>query len=293
MTPAETAALDRYTRGGGGLLAAELGWGWLQLNPGKTLTQHGGNRLLASAGLLWADGTLDRTSPPGFEARTPPSAVFNASTALDTLYASNLTPAGTPDEFPQAVETLLLSARTLPADDTLLLPRLDALRTAHLADPALALAQPITPGEPLDRLLLTLQIQQEMHLPADQVRALPAATAFPGAVPATAPRVTRTVEIDTAIPDWHSTGLYAAPGETVMVTVPSDAVRRGLGVRIGAHTDTLWQLAKWERAPEITRTFPLHATNTQAANAFGGPVYIIVPAELQGGPGFRDNQPRR
>ena len=277
LSPTETAALDRYTRGGGGLLAAELGWGWLQLNPGKTLTQHGGDRLLAPAGLLWADGTLDRTSTQGYVTGMPPGTVFNASAALDTVLA------GTSDEMPQAVETTLLAARTLPPGDTLLLPRLEALRAAHRSDPLLALQQPITQAQPLGRLLLTLEVQRAMQLPADQVWALPAAATFPGLVPDTAPRVTRTVPIDTSIPDWHSTGLYAAPGETVTVTVPADAAHLGLQVRIGAHTDPLWQLAKWERAPEITRAFPLRAARTEAANAFGGPVYVVVPPGCKAG----------
>lgn len=277
LSSTETAVLDRYARGGGGLLAAELGWGWLQLNPGKNLTQHGGDRLLGPAGLLWADGTLDRTSARGYGAGTPPAAVFNASTALDAVLA------GTADGMPQAVETTLLAARTLPPGDTLLLPRLEALRAAHRSDPALALQQPITQAEPLERLLLTLEVQKAMHLPADQVRALPAAATFPGLVPDTAPRVTRTVTVDTAVPDWHSTGLYAAPGEAITVTVPADAARLGLQARIGAHTDALWQLAKWERAPEITRAFPLRAVSTQAADAFGGPVYVVVPPGCKAG----------
>ena len=277
LAPSETAALDRYGRGGGGLLAAELGWGWLQLNPGKTLTQHGGNRLLGPAGLLWADGTLDCTSAQGFAAGTPPAAVFNASTALNTVLT------GTAHGMAQAVATTLLAARTLPPGDTLLLPRLEALRAAHRSDPALSLQQPITQGQPLERLLLTLEVERAMHLPADRVRALPAAAAFPGLVPDAAPRVTRTVTVDTHVPDWHSTGLYAAPGETITVTVPEAAAGLGLEVRIGAHTDALWQLPKWERAPEITRVFPLRAARTVAANAFGGPVYVVVPAGCKAG----------
>lgn len=284
LAPAETAALDRYARGGGGLLAAEFGWGWLQLNPGKTLAQHGGNRLLAPAGLLWADGTLDRTSAQGFGAGMPPTAVFNASAALDAVLAATPAPVGAPNEaLPQAVETTLLAARTLPPGDRLLRPRLEALRAAHQSDSALALAQPITQATSLSRLLLTLQIQRAMQLPPDQEQALPAATAFPGLVPATAPRITRTITIDTSVPEWHSTGLYAAPGETLTVAVPAAAARLGLQVRIGAHTDTLWQAAKWERAPEITRAFPIHGTRTLAANAFGGPVYIVVPPGCKAG----------
>ena len=282
LAPAETAALSGYIRGGGGLLSAELGWGWLQLNPGKPLPQHGGNRLLAQAGLLWADGTLNRTSPNGFLAGTPPSSAFNASAALGIVLHTPQTVGASPD-LPQAVETTLLAARTLPPGDQLLQPQLEAIRLQHQSDPALRLAQPLTTQEPLARLLLTLQIQHSMHQPPNRVEALPAAAKFPGLVPTEAPRVTRAVEIDTSVPDWHSTGLYAAPGETVIVTVSPEAARLGLKVRIGAHTDTLWQLAKWERAPEITRTFPISGTRTPAANSFGGPIYLVVPAGCSAG----------
>ena len=278
LAAVETAALDRYTRGGGGLLAAELGWGWLQLNPNKTLTQHGGDRLLGPAGLLWADGTVDRTSALGYAAGPPPiPALFNGTTALDSVLS------GAPDGAAQAVATTLLAARTLPPDDVLLLPRLEALRAAHLSDAALTLQQPITSAQPLERLLLTLEVQRAMHLPPDQVRALPAAATFPDLVPADALRVTRTVQVDTDVPAWHSTGLYAAPGEMITVTVPKAAARLGLQVRIGAHTDALWQLSKWERAPEITRVFPLSTARTVAASAFGGPIYVVVPPGSKAG----------
>lgn len=283
LPPAETTALDSYLRGGGGLLAAELGWGWLQLNPGKTLPQHGGNRLLEAAGLLWSDGGLDRTGPRGFLAATPPADIFNASASLDRVLADNAQTPTPSSEMAQSVETVLLAARTLPPDDKILLPRLDALRVQHQSDPALRLEKPITARDPVARLLLTLQIQRAMHLPASEVAASPAAATFPGLVPATAPRVTRTVEIDAHVPDWHSTGLYAAPGETITVTIPGNALRQGLGVRIGAHTDTLWQLARWDRAPDITRVFPLRERRTLAANAFGGPVYIVVPHGCKAG----------
>jgi hypothetical protein len=37
---ASRPALDTFIRGGGGLVTAGLGWGWLQLNPDKTLSDH-------------------------------------------------------------------------------------------------------------------------------------------------------------------------------------------------------------------------------------------------------------
>ena len=119
-----------------------------------------------------------------------------------------------------------------------------------------------------------------MQLPPEQVQASPAAADFPGLPPADAPRLTRTVTVDTAVPRWHSTGLYAAPGEVITVTVPATAADAKLHVRIGCHKDLLWseKIAAWKRVPEITRSFPITKTVTRAANAFGGPVYLEVPA---------------
>ena len=59
LTEGQVRAVAQFVQQGGGLVASSLGWGWLQLHPGKTLpTDHPGNRLLAPAGIVWLDGTL-------------------------------------------------------------------------------------------------------------------------------------------------------------------------------------------------------------------------------------------
>ena len=122
-------------------------------------------------------------------------------------------------------------------------------------------------------------LNQLASLPPEQVTAHPAAEDFPGAVPADAPRITRVIEIDARVPRWHSTGLYAAPGEVITVSVPDEATREKLEVRIGCHKDKLWaeRIQSWKRVPDITRTFRMNTRLTKAANAFGGPIYIVVP----------------
>ncbi len=280
---AQAAAVAAFIRSGGGLLTGDTAWGWLQLNPGKTLTaDHGGNKLLSPAGLVWADGGLDRTSEKGFAA--VPSGTLSAVEGLAhagaALTALEDQAAGkrqlTKDELAQAGKAVTHAARALLPDDTIMRPRLQALEQQYAAAAVPTPQKPLALDQALPRLALALQTQKLASAPPEQAQAHPAAADFPGAVPADAPRITRIVSVDTSVPGWHSTGLYAAPGEVITVTLPPDS-DAPLQVQVGCHTDRLWHLDTWKRCPEIVRRFPLKGGVTKAANAFGGLVYLVVP----------------
>lgn len=114
---------------------------------------------------------------------------------------------------------------------------------------------------------------------------------FPGAVESPE-RVTRMVAYDAGLvhrwdtknggapnlytsPDvWQETGLYAAPGEVVVVKVASLPAHRVIKVIIGCHRDGLLKLDKWNRFPVIARTFELKVGENKVANAFGGQLFI-------------------
>ncbi len=279
LTPNEQRAVTAFARRGGGVIGAETGWGYLQTHPNNTLMDNGGNTVFVHAGILFAGGMLDKTAKDGFvvsgDDAAPNAPLLQASSALSALLQKRLL---TPDENAQAVWTLSEAAQALPAEDTVLMPRLRAVRAREQADFTDLVARPVTLANPLARLAFTLQVREAADLPAGKIKADPSAVSFPGAVNSGAPRVTQKIVADTRVPEWHSTGLYAAPGEIITVTLPENAARKGgLRVRIGAHRDTLWHLPTWKRAPEITRTFALDAVSIRAANAFGGPVFIEVP----------------
>jgi hypothetical protein len=277
-TAGEVAAVSAFIRNGGGFLSGDTPWGWLQLNPGKSLTaDHGGNQLIAPAGLVWADGGLDRTSELGFAAGQTPADLVHAGRALTAVTGQADDRKLSKEELAQATWSITQAARSVLPDDQIILPRLREMEQQHSAEAVPGPDQPLKLDQPLARLALTLQMEQVQRAPAGAVRAHPAADLFPGAVPADAPRVAKTLAINTAVPAWHSTGLYAAPGEVITVTLPQEAADQGLQVHIGCHTDGLWGLDTWKRCPEIVRWFGLSETVTRAANAFGGPVYIDVP----------------
>ncbi len=135
-------------------------------------------------------------------------------------------------------------------------------------------------------------VREHLRTPPESVRAHPAAADFPGSVPADAPRLTRTLTIDATQPvghatsplsqpyshRWHSTGLYAAPGELVTVTMPAAVAEAGgFFVRVGAHSQDISVREEWTRMPVISRRFPVTAATTLVANAFGGLIYVEVP----------------
>ena len=140
--------------------------------------------------------------------------------------------------------------------------------------------QPVGKADVVTQLASALFVLEHSYTSPESVRAHPAAKDFPGPVPAGAPRITRSISIDTAVPRWHSTGLYAAPGELVTVTVPTEIAKSdGFGVRVGAHSDRIWRRPEWTRMPAISRYFPIYETETLVANAFGGLIYVDVPAD--------------
>ena len=114
----------------------------------------------------------------------------------------------------------------------------------------------------------------------DAIRKHPSADAFPGAVPAKAQRVTETIRWNSNAYGKVSTGLYVPPGEKVTVTLPPNVVDRGLKARIGLHSTTL-SLDKFrtlKRFPSVSRIYELKSTTTTIASAFGGLLYLELPA---------------
>lgn len=273
------AAAQAWITAGGGLIAADCGWGWAQLNPGRSLVgDHPGNLLLYPAGLLWTEGYAHRNSPQGFSLDGSPSAYLNASAALEALVRQERDQIALDrGQQAEAVHSIQQALSVLPADDTVLLERLRALRAAAGRAAVPGPQTPIRSADGLPGALVALDVHELKTQAARALAAHPAAEIFPGPVPAAAESVAATVKIDTRIPGWHSTGLYAVPGQLVVVRLPPPAAAGGLELRIGCHSDLLWGHSEWRRMPEICRTWPLREATTEGANGLGGLVYIDVP----------------
>ncbi|MBI5772747.1 MAG: hypothetical protein HZA89_03265 [Verrucomicrobia bacterium] len=282
VKPGDVDGILKFIRAGGGFITAGTGWGWKSLNPGRELaTDFALNRILAGTGVMIADGTAGDTTQGGFTVNPSVPTLAHAGRALLAAVAhTEGTAKLSSADATLASATLVAAAECLPSNDTALLPRLRALAANPKVTSVPSPKSPVKSDNLAGRILVTMQGQALRKLPPEKIRAHTAAEFFPGLPPKGAPRVqSASVLVNTGIPGWRSTGLYAAPGDLVTALIPAGAVGKKLQLRIGAHKDELWHLDSWKRFPEITRVFPLKGTVTKAACAFGGLIYIEVPKD--------------
>jgi Peptidase M60, enhancin and enhancin-like/N-terminal domain of M60-like peptidases len=275
-------ALTIFVRSGGGVVMDSLGWGWLQTHPNQTLSgDHGGNKLFTRLGLAWADGFFEKTGTRGWKADLGPLELLHARTALTALqkHADGGVPLS-PEDLAQVGHTLTTAIGPLSFEEPRFLPQVVALTRRFAAN----VAFPIGADQPVARLSAVLEHSFMRRGPVDRQPAHISSGTFPGSIAFDAPRLESvSVAFSGGVPGWHATGLYAAPGAPLTVSVPPALAGKGLGVRIGCHSDTLWHLDKWERFPEITLSRPLAQPTLRLASAFGGTVYIEVPEGFSAG----------
>lgn len=284
LKPDQVPPLRDAVAAGKGLLVGDLGWGWLQLNPGKTLSEdHAGNQLFAPMGIVWLDGMLKRNTADdkAYDTTAALPTFSNASLALDAALAKEPVADG---DRAQISALLANTAQALPTTDSILWPRLQALLADTSVNVVPTPKDPIRETDLLPRLVLTMQLRELAKLPPEKVTAHPSAATFPGAVPADAPRISAEATIRPSIPGWASTGLYAAPGELVTLAFPAGIAGQGYKVRIGSTTCRLWDKPAWTRAPDVIREFPVESAEVKVASPFGGLLYVIVPDKASGEP---------
>lgn len=118
----------------------------------------------------------------------------------------------------------------------------------------------------------------------------PAAATFPGAVPATAARITTELVVPVQVGFTgvvepapgsrrvHSTGLYVPAGEKVVINLAASDVGRQLQAQIGVHDNDLTHLAQFTReAFDLTRRFDLTQGRTEIYSPYGGLLLFNIP----------------
>ncbi len=281
--PADAAALQAFVQRGGTLITSGLAWGWLQLNPGRTIFEHPGNRVLVEMGLAFADGTMD-----GDRDNRYPVQVREHATGKDDIDAIARITRGEKEVSSQRINGVLertrLALRTLTPEQSRRMLGLHQLMAesgdAIKASFARMKEHGLRPSrDPLALLACEMFVTESFELPPRQVTAHPSAAAFPGLIPADADRSERAVEIDTTIPGWRATGLFVPAGELVRVKIDDQLASTGLRLQIGAHLDPALR-PPLRRLPRVTREFAVSSSETEIASAVGGLLYLVVPPDF-------------
>lgn len=278
--PEEGAALAEWIKGGGGFIGGMTGWAFGQTSGGKDLAvAHGVNQALMAAGVAITDmSAFDQLR--AFEARPSLPRMMNASEAVTALKKQSSGGAAlTAEEVNQGANAIQIALAAQPPDRSNLRDAVTAaLGGTSSSGPIPTKADPLTQAKNASaRIRLGMETRVLRLAATEKVAAHPAHESFPGKTDAAAPRITKEVSITPSIPGWTSTGLYAAAGETISVSVPAAMADQSYAVRIGCHSDTLYHLDTWSRAPDISKSTALTSAQTKTASAFGGLVYIEVP----------------
>jgi len=137
-----------------------------------------------------------------------------------------------------------------------------------------------TPSSPVrgddEKQLLKRETDLLMKQTVDEVVAHRTAAACFGEIDPQAPRVSRDVVVDPRQTRWHSTGLYAAPGEKLRVKLSPPASEKGVWIRIGGHVDNIARRPAWKRMPRVHRALLVKGDQGLVASPFGGAVYIDI-----------------
>lgn len=283
LKPEEVRAIRAFVEGGGGLIAAATGWGWLQLNPGRGLETHPLNAVLAGSGLVVADDTVQRVGEVAGQTRVEPWGNelerLNAEVALKLLED----PTTNPEVVKQAAWTATFAARSMVDRSNRYFERLEALTLSHDEQLIPKPDAPLKAASALDRVLVAYRCERDERSRPEEVRAHPAVEFFPGSVPADADIAKGVeIEVDMSVPKWHGTGLYVPAGRVVTIRLDAEAAKRGLIAQVGCHTDRLWELNAWKRVPDVVCRVALNKETVEIASAFGGLLYIDNPKRGKG-----------
>jgi Peptidase M60, enhancin and enhancin-like/N-terminal domain of M60-like peptidases len=281
----EGEAVMQFIKQGGGFIAGMTGWAFEQTSGGQSMAAgHLFNHCLMPLGIAFTDES-GFNGVNEFQARATLPPMLNAFEAISAIAKQSKGPAMTSEDFNQAADAIQIAmAAQPPGRSTLQSAVLSALGSAKQSIPtAQAPLMQVSDGAARIRLSMETRIAK---MATGTLPAHASAATFPGVASDKAARVTKQVAINPAINGWTSTGLWMDAGDTVTVTVPKDVANNGYSVRVGSHTDTLYHLDKWSRAPEISRSVSITTIETEVGSAFGGLIYIDVPSKAANMPGF-------
>ena len=277
LSQSDVDAVIDFARNGGGLFLADYGIGYIWWWYGTGVVNAPGNRVLRQAGIGFAKEGGGSLAVGRSSGQTTSEDVIDMLDDSSGYSSTDLDIGGT---------VMGRIFDILPEGDNLL-ARLDEKFHERIDT---IMPSPSTPvSDSFDKALLRRESAILLNTPVEEIIAHRTAEAVYGAIPPGASRVSPTISfnvsqkgIDTRGNNsgiWLSTGLYAVPGEIVTVNVSSGVRSLGLRVKINGDWNDISARGSYLRIPFGTSTeFALDQANVQAANPFGGLIYITIPS---------------
>ncbi|MDR2981318.1 MAG: M60 family metallopeptidase [Puniceicoccales bacterium] len=278
-------AIKKYTASGKGLIGVATPWAFDGYAP------HGwanSREILGPFGLIYSgSGPRDASFTISSSAYSPYYSALNSTQDLIKDKEKVITMAGA-DKL-TAANAIAQVVATDPGN-ALLSSELEKLSdNAHYGWINITPTTPLnTTSQPVEAMLTRYQSYKFDNLAPGDLFVHPSASGYPGLPTAGSP-ATKTISINGNTPsDFYmnqgykpvrvETGLYAAPGTAITVTIPQDKIAAGLMVHIGGSEDVAFNLGTWRGFPKIWRRVNLTSTTTQTGHVFGGLVTLLVPA---------------
>ncbi len=267
-------------------------WGTLHLNPEdipalRSFVQSGGGLVIAGSALHWSWWLSD--SADEFPANTllKDSGIRFDTSSIDAFNAASVTFSA--NTQPVQLWCDYVSARPVNATALLAMPGLfeSAYDNALIDDLSLALTRLVseTPALPVSTsdsaavasagVAITLP---PVNWPEPHPWSVALKEGYANAVAAQS-----TVSVSGEYTGNQPLGLYALPGQVATLTVPAAIIATGYRIQVGERLDDLRESSantggQWRRAPLSARFYPVDSTKISVVNAFGGALYLEVPA---------------
>lgn len=279
MTNEQADELATYVKAGGGLLCGFPGWAWssyIAKEKGAILKDEcPANRLYQQAGIVWTTSIVSLTDQRAKVSNKNSLLGTNVLMLLDAIEDPK-----TADQIaPETVASALLQiGGSIPSNDTTLIPRLKKLLQKSQSRLVAPTSQKtISKANTQAYLGCLLDAVYAAAAPPEELMASELGIPSLGICRKASKREAISANISTKRHGRYGFGAYAYPGELVSITLPPTAVDAGFKIRVGAHSDKLWDKDKWERPPQVDRVYPVDSNSFNVANAYGGLIYLEVP----------------
>jgi hypothetical protein len=287
---AQNRDIEDFLTSGHGLIMGGHSWYWSYSNT-DVAHNYPGNKIAPTTGLFVSSnsGSVQVTI-----SSTPPERMLRTIPAVTALQNHFTTGPMIPSSDASTVEKTIARSTAMLTLDFLDFwsPLRSMVNTTGWTEIAVDNKYDLD-ASPIADVLLAIEEGLYLRLPANELVSHPSAVDFPGAVPVNTPRVTEIVSVNgdyIGLPSGFGyagarshgmmgTGLYAASGEVVNITVPASLVDQNVRIQIGAHSDSLWNKDEIDRHPKVHRKWVIDSTTMQVGNTFGGLIYITFPPD--------------